>query len=301
MKKLHEFDRFKKLFLEDDEIMMFSYLKRPVISLQDSSPKGEEANKSGLRSHKFQESRIIEDNEPESAGNLKMQVEQKSEGNLDSPTRSSKKFSKNSDQNNPWDKFAGSLIAYSRLLKRVKHSQTSRKILKFMDPQISDKFFDSVIEPKFMDRLKMGGAGIERNKSASAKRQRGRRLSKVEAGLMIATKLRILFLRRKRHKLKEIVGLDEENPNGVNEDHSIILEKPRIKHTRKNQLKDLYRFEDQPDITSIAIELKESSPLDNNLVNPRQNQHVDNEIPMLISKMRLVKADLPLNTELLKT
>ena len=305
-KKLYEFDRFKKLFLEDDEIMMLSYLKRPVISLDDLSLEKKVAHESRSKTSRIQETQVIEEKGLESVENLN-QASPKSRESLDSPTRSPKKPSKNSYQKEHLDRFAKSLTAYNQLLKKMKHSPTSRKILKLMDPQISDTLFDFVIEPKYMDRLRMANVGTRDNNSASKKKQQAKRLSKLEAGIIIATKLKTLYLRRKRQKLKRLAKLasqsDETNTNEGNEDHSIIFEKPRIKHTRANQLKDLYRFENQSDVASITIELKESgplsplSPLDNKQTearnDPPQTHIVENETPkILISTRELLQRQI---------
>lgn len=279
VKRLHEFDRLKKILLEEDELMMLSYLKRPVISVQDPPPKSR-----GKSSRKAKKNKNLGDQELESGIKLKQET--------DSSTENSRKSPGSSKKEAELDKFADSFQNYNRLLKKMKHSVVSRKILKHMDPQISDVLFDYGVEINSNEKLKKATPQkIKANGDASAKSQNPRTMSKIEAGMIIASKLKKNYLLRKKQKLKEpaklAIQINEQSVinHDMGEDYSITSEKPLIR-PQAQEFEKIRKFEEQSHVAMKSIQTNQSPTLDHETtrvqIGPHENTRVDIEIPNIV-------------------
>ena len=191
VKKLQEFERLKNILFDEDELLLLSYSRTPVISLQDSS----------LKERDFQGSQAIFNETEEKNSNIKKTKQPKSKQAAKEKTHSAKHLTQDSkksleDNANNRKTFVATYKSYNSLLKKARYSPISQKILKVMDPKISDIFFDlsmkSAPSPEIMDQ---NGIGV--NEIAAAKRQACQKISKVEAGLIISKHLESIYQRRR--------------------------------------------------------------------------------------------------------
>ena len=281
VKKLQEFERLKKILLDEDELLMLKYSQAPIISLQ-SAKQGRDTQE---RKHKVTKKRGKNDNETESSAKS-AKYEQNVKEKSDSVIQHGNSCTKNSGQNDALSSFADSFRCYNRLLQKVRSSEISRKILTLMDPQSSDAFFEFRMKYNSIKRVKQakrkGHDVFERN-------ERGQKMSKLEAGLIISKHLENYYFKRQKKKSRDLANvtsfplLDEQNNH---EDFSISSEKHLVQpETRQpeipNNLKqELHSHTKAIQLTKITTSL---TPTNVHNVSPRSNQ-IESEVPHPPSK-----------------
>lgn len=246
VKKLHELDRLKKILLEEDEMRMLSFLQRPVISADDPSPASEQES----------ESRLIKSQEKEKEATVLM--ERSTQAKLESTAQISIKTSKNLDPNDPSaSDFIASVQSYEKLLKKMKHSTVSRKILKYMDPKINDEFYE------FRLKSKLAGSGPNLTQTEFKERKSHRQMSKLEAGMIIASKMKDRYMRRREKIMSERTNLSphaykngRHRPESLGEDSMLSEKEPLGPVTQEVELK---RFKQEPLSPTISIHFNEMS------------------------------------------
>ena len=166
----------------------------------------------------------------------------------------------------------------------MRYSPISRRILKIMDPKISDAFFDFEMKPRPPNLVK---AQIQDSKVSKS--------PKLEAGLMIAKHLEDYSCRRRKTVQDSKMLVDnsktsqkfEQNSHDV-VDYSILSEKQLLKTINQ-----------EPHTPTIAIELNEISPskinsLSNTRIAPQQNKQLTFKIShSSSSKWERHKANTP--------
>ena len=173
LKKLQELERLKKILLDEDELRMLSYSQHPVISLQGDC----EANCYRFR-HTTKEKMSNKPIKKKSKADSTQEVE-KSKEQSGAASQQSKGSSIQDDNLNA---LVSSSRSFNRLLKEMRYSPISRRILKIMDPKISDVFFDFEMKPRPPNLVTV--TQVTRIQDSKVSKS-----PKLEAGLMIAKHL----------------------------------------------------------------------------------------------------------------
>ena len=220
LKKLQQFDKLQQILLDEDELMMISYYQPPVISLGSSPFKGRNLQKKSTLTSKFQE-RIGRKRRRKPSTKL-MQADQQS------PKISKDRADCSNDANNANQTDDETALAittvqsFNRLLQKRNASPISQKILKIMNPKVSDALFDFGREAKsFPTSSKMSLNKIKDNEKSVQQKSNGtRKMSKLEAAFVISNRLENYFLRRREKMKKKLEKPTDDNMNSHKEDQS---------------------------------------------------------------------------------
>ena len=196
LKKLQQFDKLKQILLDEDELMMISYYQPPVISLY-SSPVQEKASKDKIGRKKRNKTTA-----------KSIQADQQS-------SMSKVDISKDSNAADPKeDKTDMAITAaqkFNRLLQKRKVSPISEKILKIMDPKVSDALFNFGIESKAFSSSNMSQNIMKKSNGKKISSGEHRKMTKLEAAMFISSRLQNYLLRRRMKKKLEKPVNDDLN------------------------------------------------------------------------------------------
>ena len=278
VKKLHEFDKFKNLFLDEDEIRLLSYVQPPVISNQSPSTKKKSPDKKSK-------------NNKQAEGEKKITTNKKYKVDIYNPTlQAAKRIPKISGQNETLLAFR----SYDKLLKKQHHSQISRKILKLMNIEVNDTFFDFKMKFIPINGINLSGKTIEFGEVLRAGQRRTTTMSKLEAAQIFweffKKRRKLKKLKSANQKSKELIntspGKCDKNIAEVSEDYSITSEKPLIQFS-KEQIDGISgnKTDQIPLSAKKKNQFHEMSPSN---MNQTSNQNVSNQNDQIDLEMSYV-------------
>ena len=229
VKKLHEYERLKRILLDEDELKLLAYQKLPVIREKDP----EQIKSELIEAEKRKSMELEGKSQPVKPGIIEKYC----------PSLKSKEPPPKSKQNRIIEA-VDICSSYNRLMKKMKFSPISRKILQFMDPKTSDAYFEFGMKSATL--LTKAGKEVKFDKASQMKPLEDQKMSKFDAGLIISRNLESYYLKRKRKKSKgQMTGVwKENNPNNseILEEFSVMSEKQLLQHEAQ-QLDSLNRSE----------------------------------------------------------
>ena len=283
LKKLQELEKLKKILLDEDELMMLSYCQPAMIPLQTGSSKKKKGNQGSrldvdTTSFNTTEVKLKSTSKKSKPKTILLQEDLESPKKSDSTQINLKTSSKDEEKNESERALAVAANHYNRLLKKMKHSSTSRKILTFIDPKVSNALFDMGKNSLLTNIQPVEDREVE--VSVQEKDKKAQEMSKIEAGSIISKHLEKYYMKRKTKQESRNSGYQNDQEDEVFSASDLSEMKESLKYVNPHQIEltNRFDFDSGPRSPTITIQLQNRSPSLINSPNDRTNPLLSSSI-----------------------